>query len=455
VRTIGLILLAAATLAAVLAAIADIWDEEGKPVQGATFTVVGLDMNTTGNSCPNNCTPCLDVAPADTKCDSDGTPAHCTAGDDCSLGTIDRCVEVHAASEDEFLVDVFVEGLPSGDSILGAGYDINFPDTVVKTIAQTHTDPLVNLLDQPGSSLMDVGDGVPDTVSPHKVTVADMGYAEYNPPFSHGVLGRYTFKVLPGAPAGFYALTLSKVGLGRDVPPAGPIFDPGGHYANEIDEDADTVVDDDQVWDGNFVPQYGIIAVDVACAAYRPPPSPTITPTVTSTVTPSPAVINLVTGWNYVCYLGAEQAVSNALADIGTGVLAVYHLRPDQGFDTWFPGRPNLGSMASVSPYEPLFILMANDAAWPQQPATTPPASLDLAQGWNSVCYSGQTKDVETATAAIAGQFDVLYVLAPDQSWKLFVTARPDVSDLTELQRFAPVLVLRTQTGGTQWALDP
>jgi hypothetical protein len=443
VRTIGLILLAAATLATVLTAIANIWDEEGKPVQGATFTVVGLDMNTTGNSCPNNCRA------------TGGDPVHCIDSDDCTLGTIDRCVEVHAASEDEFNVDVFVEGLPSGDSILGAGYDINFPDTVVNVIAQTHADPLVNLLDQPGSRLMDVGDGVPDTVSPHKVTVADIGYAEYSPPFSHGVLGRYTFKVLPGAPAGFYALTLSKVSLGRDVPPGGRIFDPGGHYANEIDEDADTVLDDDQVWDGNFVPQYGMIAVDVACPAPAPAPSPTVTPSGTATVTPSPVTINLVRGWNYVCYLGAEQAVSDALAGIGTGILAVYHLRPDQGFETWFPDRPNVGTMASVSPYEPLFILAANDAAWLQEPAATLPASLDLTQGWNSICYSGQTKDVEIATAAIAGQFDVLYVLAPDQSWKLFVTARPDVSDLTELQRFAAVLVLRTETGGTQWALDP
>jgi hypothetical protein len=443
VRTIGLILLAAATLPAVLGAIANIWDEEGKPVQGASFMVVGLDMNTTGNSCPNNCRA------------TGGDPVHCIDSDDCTLGTIDRCVEVHAASEDEFSVDVFVEGLASGDSILGAGYDINFPDTVVNVIAQTHTDPLVNLLDQPGSSFIDLADTVPDTVSPHAVTVADVGNAEYNPPFTHGVLGRYTFKVLPTAPAGAYALTLSSVVLGRDVPPGGTIFDPGGYYANELDEDADTVPDDDQVWDGNFVPQYGIIAVDVPCGPATPAPGPTVTPPGTATVTPSPAATNLVRGWNYVSYLGPKQAISDALADIGTGVLAVYHLRPDQGFETWFPDRPDVGTMASVSSYEPLFILMANDAAWLQQPATMPPASLDLAQGWNSICYSGQTKDVGTATAAIAGQFEVLYVLAPDQGWKLFVTDRPDVSDLTELQQFAAVLVLRTQTGSAQWALDP
>jgi hypothetical protein len=443
VRTIGLILLAAATLATVLTATANIWDEEGKPVQGATFTVLGLDMNTTGNSCPANCRA------------TGGHPVHCIDSDDCTLGTIDRCVEVHAASEDEFLVDVFVEGLPSDEGILGAAYDINFPDTVVEIVAQTDADPLVNLLDQPGSRFIDLSDTVPDTVSPHTVIVADFGYAEYNPPFTHGVLGRYTFKVLPTAPAGTYALTLTNLTLGRDVPPGGSIFDPGGRYADELDEDADTVLDDDQVWDANFVPQYGTIAVDVACGAPAPVPSSTVTPPGTATVTPSPVATNVVRGWNYVCYLGPGQAIPDALADIGKGVLAVYHLRPDQGFETWFPDRPDVGTMASVSPYEPLFILMANDAAWLQQPATMPPAGLDLAQGWNSICYSGQTKDVETATAAIAGQFEVLYVLAPDQSWKLFVTDRPDVSDLTELQQFAAVLLLRTQTEGTQWAVDP
>ena len=111
--------------------------------------------------------------------------------------------------------------------------------------------------------------------------------------------------------------------------------------------------------------------------------------------------------------------------------------------------------MASVSPYEPLFILMAADAAWPQEPTTTPPANLNLTQGWNSICYSGQTKEVKTATAAIAGQFAVLYVLPPDQDWKRFVAAKSDISNLVELQRFAAALVLVTQPGGAQWALDP
>jgi len=453
-RTTGLIILVAATLAAILAATANIWDEEGKPVQGATFTIVGVDMDTTGNSCPNECRA------------TGGNPVYCTDSDDCSLGAIDHCVEVHAASEDEFDVDIFLENLPSGESILGFDYKINFPDTAVKIIAQTHDNGTVNLPAQPGSSLIDFSDAVPDAVSPHNVTLADVtGYAEYNPPFSHGVLGRYTFKVLPTAPAGVYALTLSNVIIGRDVPPSGQTFDAGGHYANELDEDGDTVPDDDQVWDGNSAPQYGIIAVDVPCGAYTPTvtPSSTVTPSPTGTTTvtpttptiPSPIVTNLVAGWNYVCYLGAEQPTSQALAGIGTGVLAVYHLRSDQGYDRWFPDRSDVGTMASVSPYGPLFILMANDAAWPQEPTTTPPANLNLAQGWNSICYSGQTKEVETATAAIAGQFAVLYVLPPDQDWKRFIAAKSDISNLVELQRFAAVLVLVTQPGGAQWALDP
>lgn len=165
--------------------------------------------------------------------------------------------------------------------------------------------------------------------------------------------------------------------------------------------------------------------------------------------------MNLVHGWNYVCHLGAEQAAPDALAGIGTGILAVYHLRPDQAYDTWFPDTPDVGTMGNVAPYEPLFILMANDVAWAQEPANTPPASLDLTQGWNSICYSGQTKAVETATAALAGQFDVLYTLASDQTWKAFFAAMPDDSSLVELQRFAAVLVLVTQTEGAQWAFDP
>lgn len=183
-------------------------------------------------------------------------------------------------------------------------------------------------------------------------------------------------------------------------------------------------------------------------------PTETATPTGTATPTATPTPTNLVAGWNHVCYVGPSQDIQDALADISQDVLAAYRFRA-QGSDKWLPGRPDISTITTLSPYEPLFLLLASGVAWPQQPSGSPPAVAPLVQGWNSVCYAGQTKDVESATQGIGGQFAVLYVFAPNQGWQRFVPGRPDVSDPMQLSRFASVLVLVTEAGGTQWAFDP
>lgn len=163
----------------------------------------------------------------------------------------------------------------------------------------------------------------------------------------------------------------------------------------------------------------------------------------------------LSTGWNQHCYLGGPQSIEQALADIVDGVLAVYRLNPAQTFDRWFPGRPDVSTITTVNPYEPLFILMANGAAWLQAPPSTPAASVTLAQGWNSVCYLGQTKPAGDATASIASQFGILYMLEGSQPWGRFVPNRPEVSNITQLSQYAPVLILVTQEDGATWAFNP
>jgi hypothetical protein len=111
--------------------------------------------------------------------------------------------------------------------------------------------------------------------------------------------------------------------------------------------------------------------------------------------------------------------------------------------------------MTSVGSYESLLLLMSSSRSWSQNAAASPPASRDLVPGWNSVCYLGQTKEVEAATASIAGKFSVIYVLAPDQSWKRFVPGRPQISNLASLQQLSSVLTLVTQAEGAQWVFDP
>jgi hypothetical protein len=187
-------------------------------------TVVGFDMDASGNSAT-------------------------------ALGSPDRCVSVSAENEEEFEVDVFLDGL-SKDSVLGFGYDINFPDGVVRLVDHDHS-MLVEA--EPGSASTDLSDDPPSTASPHFVTVADFGPAEYNPPYTQGVLGRYTFKVLPTAEPGTYSLTLTRMDIARDTL-ADPDY-PGYPLGGAIPIVA--------IWDGTFEPSYGMIAVDVSCDTAR------------------------------------------------------------------------------------------------------------------------------------------------------------------------------------------
>jgi hypothetical protein len=183
-----------------------------------------------------------------------------------------------------------------------------------------------------------------------------------------------------------------------------------------------------------------------------PTATPTASPTASPTATPGPG--DLVAGWNDVCYLGPSQEIQDALAGIGQAVVAAYRLGPN-GFDKWFPDRPDVSTITTLNSYEPLFLLVASSAAWPQQASGSPPAVAYLVQGWNSVCYAGEPKDVESATQGISGQFGALYALASNGGWQRFVPGRPDVSAPMQLGRFAAVLVLVSEPGGTQWAFDP
>jgi hypothetical protein len=129
-------------------------------------------------------------------------------------------------------------------------------------------------------------------------------------------------------------------------------------------------------------------------------------------------------------------------------------MRADQDFDRWFPDRTDVSTIDSVSPYQALFILMDQGASWAQQPFGTAPATVSL-NGWNSVCYAGQTKSAGDATAGVAGGLAIMYQLAAEQSWSRYVPGRPDVSDLADLSQFAAVLILVSQEGGTSWTFDP
>jgi len=201
------------------------------------------------------------------------------------------------------------------------------------------------------------------------------------------------------------------------------------------------------------------LAINQDCPGVTPTPTPGTpipgTPTATPQPTPPPGTIMLVSGWNNPCYIGPEQPIEDALADVADHVLAVYRMRADQGFESWFPNRPEASNITTVSTYQPLFILMSQYAFWPHEPSGTPPPSVSLARGWNNVCYTGQTKSVEDATAGVAGGLVIMYQFDSEQGWRNFVPARPEMSNIAQLSQYDTVLMLVNQEGGTTWTFDP
>jgi YVTN family beta-propeller protein len=151
--------------------------------------------------------------------------------------------------------------------------------------------------------------------------------------------------------------------------------------------------------------------------------------------------VTLSAGWTYACYFGDEQPLDDALAYARDHVLAVYRSGPDGGYDRWFPNRPGLSTISTVRPGEALFVLADGYAPWVQEPSRAG-GDLALAPGWNSICYSGESKEAAVAVGEMSGQIAVSYGLAADGNWQRYVPARPELTTMTYVRRFSPLIVL-------------
>ena len=189
----------------------------GRQAAGAPGTDVGIDTAPTGNTAT-------------------------------SLGTIQSCRT--AVQGQQFDIDVFVNEIPAGRNLAGFNYEINFDPNRFRIVAKNHQFLLASAV---GSSITDLGDGVPDQTTPHAVVLADFGTAEQGPVL--GVLGRYTFEVLATAQGGLTPLTLTTVDL--------------------ADSDSQPIAVDNVT--------SASVAIGQAC-----PPASTPTPTPTPTATPTP-----------------------------------------------------------------------------------------------------------------------------------------------------------------------
>jgi hypothetical protein len=239
IRIVALGMLALATVAAVA------WQGlEHNSVRADSTLVVGIDMdpyNTPANTCPN-----------------DGVT-------DCTIGSVETCKHVDNVAGTTFDVDVFVTALTNGFHQWSANIEFPDPSTAADLTLSSHIaeiDAGVNLIMQSGGSApFSSSESAPDPPgstdqgSPHHASAADIGTAE-GPGFTQGVLGRYEFTVDyeadgVGTP-GYYSLTL---------PPP---------FVGLTDQFA-VLYTVDEIWDYDFTPQYGIIALGVPCPASAAP----------------------------------------------------------------------------------------------------------------------------------------------------------------------------------------
>jgi hypothetical protein len=181
-----------------------------------------------------------------------------------TMGSNDFCIELKNPG-DTFEIDVVLDMIPPGRTVGAFEYSLVFDATRLEITAQNH-DMLLGFAE--GSVIVDGSEAVPDTTSPHMVSVSD--YTAPEADLINGLLGRYTVEVLADAPSGLTAIDLDA-----------PALLDGEGAAIRIKE----------LWSG-------IIGIGTPCptpvpldstpiATRTPMPSPTITPTLAPTLPPT------------------------------------------------------------------------------------------------------------------------------------------------------------------------
>ena len=160
---------------------------------------------------------------------------------------------------------------------------------------------------------------------------------------------------------------------------------------------------------------------------------------------------SLTAGWNHVCYSGEERSVEEALGEITGSVQALYRIEAGGALERWFPGRPEISTITTLAPQDPLMMLMAAPVAWTQTSDGAASEAADMEKGWNSICYEGESEDVEGAIKGISGQVAIIYALVPGQGWLRFVPGREEISNLERVEPHQALLVLVSDPAGATW----
>jgi len=163
---------------------------------------------------------------------------------------------------------------------------------------------------------------------------------------------------------------------------------------------------------------------------------------------------SLAAGWNHACYVGAEAPVADALGTVAGSVQALYRMGAGGAVDRWFPGQPLASTIDTLAPEDALLMLAAAPAEWTQSSEQAAPGSAQMAQGWNSICYEGESRDINEATSRVDGEVSIIYSLSPEGGWLRFVPGRADVSDLERVEPHQALMVLVSDAAGATWNFE-
>jgi hypothetical protein len=94
---------------------------------------------------------------------------------------------------------------------------------------------------------------------------------------------------------------------------------------------------------------------------------------------PRPASVVLVPGWNSICYAGLENDPDVATAGIAGKFAAIYGFsNPEQVWQRYFPGRPDISNLASLQTYDSIFLAATESAEWVFDAPGPPPEPMPL-----------------------------------------------------------------------------
>jgi hypothetical protein len=164
---------------------------------------------------------------------------------------------------------------------------------------------------------------------------------------------------------------------------------------------------------------------------------------------PAPASIPipLTQGWNMISLPLAPDDMSAAavFAPIDDAVAVVYALDSFAG-GTWLryiPGHPELSSLQTVDPSMGLYVLATAETTLEVSGLILGLTTVSLAQGWNLVGFpAASAHPVDLWLYSLLDRVEIVYRLEADGTWRRYITAAQELSNLTEAEPGHGYLVL-------------